>query len=741
MQVLLFKLDFFDEPNSKNLIGKGVQGKVHLLNELKTKKQYAVKILEDVEDINVIFEKNDIINNLNYPTIVKIHGYIPPSINSPNVSIVMEYCPNKSVQYYLDQINKGEKEEKWNLAHKIIIILGISFGMEYLHSQKIVHRDLKPLNVLLDSNFYPKICDFGLAKNISSSKSITSNFGGTPLFTAPEVLSGDIHSVEDWIKADCYSFGMTIYSILFDKIPFEGEIFIGNPIQLYLNLSQGKRPVIEQGKISKSMEELINKCWSGKPKERPKFEEITKELLKETKRIIENKDIKEEEINEIEKFLFVCKMELPKDIGEVLISKGADNNFQIFKKEDFDNPNPNINLIGEGSFGAVYKLHEKKTGKPFAVKIIKSTGNDDEFINSINIQSRINFPTIIHLRGACFDRPLYIIFEYMENKTVQYYINQANEGKTIEIWNMLHKMIIILGISYGMNYLHSLQSPIVHRDLKPDNILLDSNFYPKICDFGISKIVTPTGTMTPNIGTICYRAPEIENENENYGLKADVFSFGLTIYSILYDRIPYSECTSDYQIYDLKINGHRPEFEPNVISKSMEQLIEKCWDQDPKARPSFETINQELLKEINEFAKTNKEGKEEIDKFLKFCKGEDIPYIKQLINQKDSSGSADSESPRTRQRRLQDNQSQNIKQNQKYNPNFKEISQKEIDEFDAKFQNKFDSKRDSKFTKLHFAAMINSKEIGEILISKGANINAIDIIYLNLRILFLIKII
>ena len=68
--------------------------------------------MEDVEDIDVIFEKGDIVNNLNYPTIVKIHGYILPSIDSPNVSIVMEYCPNKSVQYYIDQIKKGEKEEK-----------------------------------------------------------------------------------------------------------------------------------------------------------------------------------------------------------------------------------------------------------------------------------------------------------------------------------------------------------------------------------------------------------------------------------------------------------------------------------------------------------------------------------------------------------------------------------------------------------------------------------------------------
>ena len=71
--------------------------------------------------------------------------------------------------------------------------------------------------------------------------------------------------------------------------------------------------------------------------------------------------------------------------------------------------------------------------------------------------------------------------------------------------------------------------------------------------------------------------------------------------------------------------------------------------------------------------------------------------------------------------------------------NIVKISQKEIDDFNAKYEN---CSCDPHFTKLHFAAKINSKEIGELLISKGADINAKDdIIYLNIKIYFLINII
>ena len=176
--------------------------------------------------------------------------------------------------------------------------------MEYLHSQNIVHRDLKPGNILLDSNFYPKICDFGLAKDISISNSMTSNIG-TPLFAAPEQIAEDEY---DGKKADVYSFGMTMYSILHDQIPFAGQACTTKLFQLYRKLKAKQRPTINPDKISKTTEALITKYWDSDPERRPYFEEISRELLEETKRLFEKHDINEEEMKLINIFVYdFCK--------------------------------------------------------------------------------------------------------------------------------------------------------------------------------------------------------------------------------------------------------------------------------------------------------------------------------------------------------------------------------------------------------------------------------------------------
>ena len=86
------------------------------------------------------------------------------------------------------------------------------------------------------------------------------------------------------------------------------------------------------------------------------------------------------------------------------------------------------------------------------------------------------------------------------------------ERKSIppKTWTDTKKLINVYGIASAMSYLHSHN--IIHRDLKPANILEDDNFFPKIADFGLSKIYHQNKTTESTVGfkgTPIYNAPEI----------------------------------------------------------------------------------------------------------------------------------------------------------------------------------------------------------------------------------------
>ena len=142
-----------------------------------------------------------------------------------------------------------------------------------------------------------------------------------------------------------------------------------------------------------------------------------------------------------------------------------------------------------------------------------------------------------------------------------------------------------------MSYLHSHN--IIHRDLKPENILIDENFYPKISDFGLSKIVNEDSkylrprSIVDYKGTKIYSAPEIHQFND-YTKAGDVYSFALITYEILSSENPansYNEVTIIQEIH----SGKRPSLTPD-IHYSLRDLIEKCWSNDPKDRPTFDEI-------------------------------------------------------------------------------------------------------------------------------------------------------
>ncbi|RYR18619.1 hypothetical protein Ahy_B03g063240 isoform B [Arachis hypogaea] len=202
-----------------------------------------------------------------------------------------------------------------------------------------------------------------------------------------------------------------------------------------------------------------------------------------------------------------------------------------------DNYHPRYK-IGRGGFGIVYK-GTLKDGRQVAVKTLSAGSRQGvrEFLTEIKTISNVKHPNLVELVGCCVQGPNRIlVYEYVENNS----LDRALLGtRSINIrldWRK--RSIICMGTARGLAFLHEELVPhIVHRDIKASNILLDTDFNPKIGDFGLAKLFPDdiTHISTRIAGTTGYLAPEYAIGGQ-LTLKADVYSFGVLILEIVSGR-------------------------------------------------------------------------------------------------------------------------------------------------------------------------------------------------------------
>ena len=200
-------------------------------------------------------------------------------------------------------------------------------------------------------------------------------------------------------------------------------------------------------------------------------------------------------------------------------------------------------------------------------------------------------------------------------------LNKEKQSLSDSNWTPTKKYICLLGITDAMRYLH-LQG-IIHRDLKPENILVDENYYPHICDFGLSKCFSNSLTnsmkmsMTGKVGTPLYMAPEILNDDDDhYGPAVDVYAFAIISYETVTQIEPFSQNGKSPSLKNLlnqTMTGRMPKFTEGVTQK-MKDLINQCWCQEPQDRPSFSEIFEMLSSDFSYLDETVDE--DEIREYL-----------------------------------------------------------------------------------------------------------------------------
>ena len=215
-----YQTDIFSKINlSKSLfeflyvIGRGGFGKVWKVNLKRTQKCYALKEMSKLKIILRRSEKSiqserELLSNLYHPFLVNM---ICAFQDYENLYLVMDLFKGGDLRYHIF-LNKKftENQSKFFCANVIL-------GLEYIHNNNIIHRDIKPENLVLDSNGYLAITDFGVAKKYTKNNS--SETSGTPGYMAPEVLCSLNHS----FYVDFYAIGVMAYEFMNGHRPYIGR--------------------------------------------------------------------------------------------------------------------------------------------------------------------------------------------------------------------------------------------------------------------------------------------------------------------------------------------------------------------------------------------------------------------------------------------------------------------------------------------------------------------------------------
>ena len=263
--------------------------------------------------------------------------------------------------------------------------------------------------------------------------------------------------------------------------------------------------------------------------------------------------------------------------GTASTAHGTDGKLPVPRPEEIADQFPQLEILaalGQGGMGVVYKARQVKLDRIVALKILRSTPEQDpafadRFAREARALAKLDHPHIVtvHDSGKTEAGLYYLLMEFVDGPDLRGVI-QSRELSPQQA------LTIVPQICDALQYAHD--RGVVHRDIKPENILLDREGRVKIADFGLAKVLGSTPSedgLTKSrqvMGTPHYMAPEQFRTPQEVDHRADIYSLGVVLYEMLTGVPPM---------------GHFPPPSQKVeVDVRLDEVVLKALDSEPELR-------------------------------------------------------------------------------------------------------------------------------------------------------------
>ncbi|EDL38469.1 eukaryotic translation initiation factor 2-alpha kinase 2 [Mus musculus] len=274
----------------------------------------------------------------------------------------------------------------------------------------------------------------------------------------------------------------------------------------------------------------------------------------------------------------------------------------------FNSDFEDIEEIGLGGFGQVFKAKHRIDGKRYAIKRVKY--NTEKAEHEVQALAELNHVNIVQYHscweGVDYDpehsmsdtsryktRCLFIQMEFCDKGTLEQWMRNRNQSKVDKALILdLYEQIVT-----GVEYIHS--KGLIHRDLKPGNIFLVDERHIKIGDFGLATALENDGkSRTRRTGTLQYMSPE-QLFLKHYGKEVDIFALGLILAELLHTCFTESEKIKFFE------SLRKGDFSNDIFDNKEKSLLKKLLSEKPKDRPE----TSEILKTLAEWRNISEKKK------------------------------------------------------------------------------------------------------------------------------------